>query len=204
MDRLVRFSVFLPTIKHNVESYKPFPLSIVIAPLLPFFLSPFSAPFIYWCDFIPYHSSCLMPPSHKLASISYKSEGKNTKWEALERRNRDLSFQHRGRKKKTERCGNQQSHTRCVVNESQGGLWSARQPLLSVFAALVPASFLNSNYRLMGVFSLLGCCSCGWFTVIRPRGTHRLMLPITHWQDGKGKRGKTRGREEGSGKEMAG
>lgn len=32
------------------------------------------------------------------------------------------------------------------------------------------------------MFSLLGCFSCGWFTVIRPYGTQQLMLPVTHWQ----------------------
>ncbi|KAK5852780.1 hypothetical protein PBY51_006621 [Eleginops maclovinus] len=63
---------------------------------------------------------------------------------------------------------------------------------LSDSATLVPPSFLNSNYGLMGVFSSLGCCSCGWFTVIRPRGTHRLTLPITHSQERERKRGRRR------------
>lgn len=46
----------------------------------------------------------------------------------------------------------------------------------------MPTGFLNSNYRLMGVFSSLGCCSCGWFRVIRLRDTHWLALPITRYQ----------------------
>lgn len=53
----------------------------------------------------------------------------------------------------------------------------------------------------MGVFSLLGCCSCGWFAVIRPRGAQRLMLPITRWQGGE-RRERKRRREVG--KEMEG
>lgn len=60
------------------------------------------------------------------------------------------------------------------------------------------------------MFFLLGCCSCGWFAVIRPCGAQRLMLPITHWQGGERRKRevwkrwkdkKRRGKEQAKGRE---
>lgn len=191
---------------YNVEYYQPYPL-ISLPPFFhlffslafshsfnfdcpPFFaLCPFpflfhyftlpltpSLPPFYYHNFIPHTPFSLMPQSHTLASISYKVWGEEYQMRGTRGRNKDLSFQH---KNKTKTWKPTEWHMLCcqwvagrfVIRPSAG---------LSVFAMLVPASFLNSNYRLIGVFSLLGCCSCGWFTVIRPHGTHRLTLPITY------------------------
>lgn len=48
--------------------------------------------------------------------------------------------------------------------------------------APVPTTFINSNYQLMGVFSSLDRCSCGWFAVIRRCGTHWCTPPVWHSQ----------------------
>lgn len=115
--------------------------------------------------------------SWTLASISYKVWGGEYQMRGAGERNKDFSLFFNIKIKKLET--RREWHMLCcrwvagrVAIRSAAGL--------SDSTTLMPTSFLNSNYRLMGVFSSLGCCSCGWFTVIRPPGTHRLTLPIIH------------------------
>lgn len=192
MDSTARFSVFsLPTIKHNVEFCKPPPpRAAVIAPL-PSWLSLarlFTSAISF--HFIALFLSDTLALSHKLAWISRASEGgeecrvRGTK----EKKRGSLSSQSEGEKKKYKKVAHAASST--IRRQSLPGA--------SFRASQLPKQQLR---RLMGVFSLLGCCSCGWFAVIRPCGAQRLMLPITRWQGGE-RRERKRRREVG--KEMEG